>query len=137
MFFSHGATVYRLRGGTVPDPYNPDAQIPENWDEPEVIVIDGAFVAQTSTSMLRTATREQALESKSLFDPIEADIRKGDRIFEGIFEPPLPPDAALVPEGTVLQGHVYTIDGIPPAADSNPWTGWTPPREIPLTRYDG
>jgi hypothetical protein len=102
-----------------------------------VLVIDGAFIAQTSTAMLRTATREQALESKSLFDPVEADIRKGDRIFEGTFEPPLPPKAVIVPEGTLLQGHVYTIDGIPPAADSNPWTGWTPPREIPLTRYVG
>jgi hypothetical protein len=137
MFFPYGDTVYRLRGGMIPDPYNPDEQVPENWDEPDVIVVERAFVAQTSTSMLRTATREQALEAKSLFDPVYADIHKGDRIFAGVFVPPLPPDATKMPAGTAMQGATYTIDGIPPTADSNPWTGWAPPREIPLTRYVG
>jgi hypothetical protein len=118
--FPHGSTVYRLRGGMMPDPYNPDAQIPENWDEPDVLEIVGAFIAQTSTSMLRTATREQAVESKSLFCSGDSDLQKGDRIRDG-------------DEGA----PVYTIDGIPPMADSNPWTGWTPPREVPLTRYVG
>lgn len=120
MFFPHGRTVYRLRGGMVPDPYDPSIEIPEDWDNPDVLEIPDALIAQTSTSLLGTATREQAVESKSLFCEGEYDVQKGDRIRDG-------------GEGA----PVYTIDGIPPAADANPWTGWTPPREIPLTRYVG
>jgi hypothetical protein len=120
MNFPHGRTVYRLRAAPRPDPYNPDETIPGDWGNPDVLPIPGAFVAHTSTSMLATATREQALESKSLYCDGAFDIRKGDRIRDGEAGAP-----------------VYSIDGIPPAADSNPWTGWTPPREIPLTRALG
>lgn len=117
MSFPHGRTVKRLRAKRVASPYNPSKTVAANWDDPDVIPIPGAFVAQTSTSRLGNATREQAVESKSLFCSGDVDVRKGDRIRIG--------------------DDVYTIDGIPPAADSNPWTGWTPPREIPLTRYVG
>lgn len=120
MIFPHGRTVYRLRGGPMPDPYDPAVEILEDWDSPDVLEISGAFIAQTSTSLLGNATREQAVESKSLFCDGEYDVRKGDRIRDGDDGSP-----------------VYTINGIPPAADSNPWTGWTPPREIALTRYVG
>lgn len=117
MDFPFGRTVLRLRGAPIIDPYSGE-QIDEDWNNPDVLSIPGAFVAQTSTSMLTTATREQALEAKSLFCN-EVDVRKGDRIQDGI------------------DGPVYSIDGIPPAADTNPWTGWTPPREIPLRRGVG
>lgn len=120
MTFAHGRTVYRLRAGMIADPYDTSAQIPGDWNAPEVLPIPGAFVQQTSTSMLANASREQALEAKSLFCSGEFDVAKGDRIRDG-------------GEGA----PIYTIDGIPPAADSNPFTGWTPPREIPLTRYVG
>lgn len=119
MTFPHGKTVYRLRAKPILDPYS-KKEIGADWDDPDVLPIPGAFVAQTSTSMLSSATREQALESKSLFCEGSVDIAKGDRIRDGSEDAPL-----------------YTIDGIPPAADSNPWTGWTPPREIPLTRSAG
>ena len=118
MFFPFGTTVYRLRAGLVRDPYS-EEETHSDWGNPEALEISGAFIAQTSTSLLATATREQAAESKSLFCEGSFDIQKGDRIRDG------------------LDGPVYTIDGIPPSADSNPWTGWTPPREIPLTRYVG
>lgn len=119
MFFPFGTTVYRLRAGMVRDPYS-DEETRSDWDNPEEpLEIPGAFIAQTSTTLLATATREQAAESKSLFCEGTFDVQKGDRIREG------------------ETGPVYQIDGIPPAADSNPWTGWTPPREIPLTRYVG
>lgn len=104
----------------MPDPYNSDVQIPEDWENPDVLPIEGAFIAQTSTSLLGDATREQAVEAKSLFCDGDKDVQKGDRIRDG-------------EEG----GPIYTIDGIPPAADSNPFTGWTPEREIPLTRSVG
>lgn len=135
MDFPFGMTVYRLRAAAVPDPYSPSETVPD-WASPNVLPIPGAFVAQSSTSMLRTATREQALEAKSLFDPISADVRKGDRILVGSFTPELPDGVTSIPVGTEPVGSVYTIDGIPPDADTNPWTGWSPPREIPLQRWE-
>lgn len=118
MSFPHGSTVWRLRARPITDPYS-GKQVGADWDDPIELEIPNAFVAQTSTSMLRNASREQALESKSLFCDGSLDIAKGDRIREG------------------EDGAIYSIDGIPPAADTNPWTGWTPPREIPLTRSVG
>lgn len=136
MDFPFGTTVYRLRAGVITDPYSGEP-VPGDWSVPAVLPIPGAFVAQTSTSMLSSATREQALEAKSLFCEGAFDVQKGDRIFTGIFTPPLPDGATTVPDGTVMTGDTYSIDGIPPAADTNPFTGWTPPREIPLTRAVG
>lgn len=119
MEFPFGRTVYRLRPRMIEDPYSGEL-VRGDWNDPEILPIPGAFVAQTSTAMLGEATREQALESKSLYCDGTFDIQKGDRIRDGEVGAPL-----------------YSIDGIPPAADTNPWTGWTPPREIPLTRGVG
>jgi hypothetical protein len=137
MSFPFGRTVFRLRALMIPDPYNPDELIPGDWNDPEVLALAGAFVAHSSTSMLTNATREQALESKSLYCGGDLDVQKGDRVFDGAFDPPLPEGADRIPGGTTMTGATYTIDGIPPAADTNPWTGWTPDREIPLTRAVG
>lgn len=112
----YGTAVYRLRAGTVTDPYS-GRPISEDWDNATALLIAQAFIASTSTSMLGDATREQALEAKSLFCDDSYDIAKGDRIRDG------------------ESGPIYTIDGIPPAGDVNPFTGWKAPREIPLTRY--
>ncbi|GGH34214.1 hypothetical protein [Microbacterium album] len=117
MSFPFGKTVYRLRAKPILDPYSQE-QIGEDWSEPDVQPIEGAFVAHTSTSMLGGATRSQALEAKSLYCG-PADVRKGDKIRDG------------------EDGAIYTIDGIPPASDTHPFTGWTPEREIPLTRAVG
>lgn len=119
MSFPRGTTVYRLRAKLVGSAYS-GKQVRGDWTDPDELAIPGAFVAQTSTSMLGSATREQALESKSLYCEGSFDVQKGDRIRAGEAGAP-----------------IYSIDGIPPAADSNPWTGWTPPREIPLTRSLG
>lgn len=119
MEFAYGQTVVRLRAKGVVNEYSRKI-VAGDWTDPDQLPIEGAFVAQTSTTLLRTETRDQAAESKSLFCPGDADVRKGDRIRVG-----------------GPGGPTYTVDGIPPAADSNPFTGWTPPREIPLTRYVG
>lgn len=119
MEFPYGQTVVRLRAKGVVNEYSRKI-VAGDWTDPDELPIEGAFVAQTSTTLLRTETRDQAAESKSLFCSGDADVRKGDRIRVG-----------------GPGGPTYTIDGIPPAADSNPFTGWTPPREIPLTRYVG
>jgi len=139
MDFPFGRTVYRLRAGLIEDPYSGE-MVEGDWDAPTALTIPGAFVAQSSTSILGDATRTQALESKSLFCDPEFDVRLGDRIFVGVFVPALLPGVDVltspvtVPSATVQQGDMYTIDGIP-AADVNPWTGWQPAREIPLGRY--
>ena len=136
MSFPFGRTVWRLRGGLVEDEYSGD-MVRGDWSNPTVLALRGSFIAQTSTSLLASATRDQASESKSLFCDGELDVDKGDRVFDGTFTPPLPEDAAQIPAGTVFVGATYSIDGIPPVADTNPFTGWTPPREIPLTRSVG
>jgi hypothetical protein len=119
MSFPHGRDVFRLRAKGASDAYS-GKTVRGDWTDPDVLVLPGAFVAATSTSLLGDATREQASEAKSLYCDGSFDIQKGDRIRDG-------------GEGA----PVYRIDGIPPSADRNPWTGWTPPREIPLTRYVG
>lgn len=119
MHFPHGRTVYRLRAGMVRDRVT-NREVRGDWTNPDILPIEGAFVAQTSTSLLGDATRQQAVEAKSLFCDGAFDVQKGDRIRDGADGAP-----------------IYTIDGIPPAADTNPFTGWTPPREIPLTRAVG
>ena len=119
MDFPYGQTVYRLRAGIVRD-RTTNREVRGDWTTPDVLAIEGAFIAQTSTSLLGDATRQQAVEAKSLFCDGAFDIQKGDRIRDGGDGAP-----------------IYSIDGIPPAADTNPFTGWTPPREIPLTRTVG
>lgn len=119
MDFPFGRTVYRLRAALIEDPYS-NEEVAGDWSDPDVLEISGAFIAQTSTSRLGGATREQAIEAKSLFCSGDLDIRKGDRIRSG-------------PAGS----PIYTIAGIPPEADINPFTGWSPQREIPLTRAVG
>lgn len=115
MRFRHGRTVYRQRAKLITDPYS-KKQVHGDWSDPDEIAIPRAFVAQSSTSMLGNASRSQALEAKSLYCAPDADIRKGDRIRDG--------------------DEIYTVDGIP-AADTNPFTGRTPVREVPLTRSVG
>lgn len=136
MRFPYGRTVWRLRGGPEWDEYS-ETYKPEDWEHPILLALPKSFIAQTSTALLATATRDQASESKSLFCDGALDVQKGDRIFDGTFTPPLPESATAIPAGTVFVGATYQIDGIPPAADTNPFTRFTPPREIPLTRYVG
>ncbi|MGW9345592.1 hypothetical protein ACWGR3_28985 [Streptomyces albidoflavus] len=118
MQFPFGKTVYRLRAKSMTDPYSEEA-VEADWSDPDVMPIPGAFIAQSSTSTIGSATRSQALEAKSLFCDPDFDVQKDDRIRDGEDGAP-----------------IYTVDGIP-AADTNPWTGWTPAREIPLARSVG
>lgn len=118
---SFGQTVYRLRAGLMKDPYS-DEMVDADWSMPQApLPVPRGFVAQTSTAMLGGATREQALEAKSLFCEDGFDIQKGDRIRVGASA-----DSAL-----------YSIEGIPPMSDVNPWTKRKALREIPLVRYVG
>jgi len=117
MEFESGVTVYRLRPKQIWDPMS-QTYVLGDWDDPDVLPIDGAFIAQSSTSTLGDATRTGALEAKSLYCAPDADVQLGDRIREG------------------TTGPQYPVDGIP-AADTNPFTGWQPDREVPLRRAVG
>lgn len=112
MFFPHGETVHRDRRKPVPDPYNPDQLVPGPWDDVNTIDIPGAFVASSSSSAVGDATRSQVLSTKSLYctDP-DVDVKIGDRIRAG--------------------AATYYVNELP-EADTNPFTGWQPVKEIPL-----
>jgi len=117
MRFRHGQTVYRDRRRLIEDPYNPDSTTEGDWDPALTVELKNSFVASSSSASLANATRVQILTSKSLYlsDPT-ADVRARDRIRSGTDE--------------------YIVEARP-AADINPFTGWQPAVEIPLTLVEG
>jgi len=119
MEFEHGVTVYRLRRKPVWDRYS-NSDIPGDWDDADELALPDAFIAQSSTAIVTSIARTQALEEKSLYltDP-DADVQVGDRIRPGA-DGPAP----------------FQVDGVP-AADTNPFSGWQPVREIPLRAITG
>lgn len=111
--FPAGESVIRLRRKEIADPYSGQSTLGD-WNDPSEVTLDGAFVASSSTSTRSDAARTELLEEKSLYlDDPDADVQAQDRIRAG--------------------GVTYQIDGMP-SADTNPWTGWQPIREIPLKR---
>lgn len=119
MEFQFGVTVYRLRPKAVWDQYS-NSFIPGNWDDPDELELPGAFIAQSSTAIVTSEARTQALEEKSLYlTDTEADVQVGDRIRQGTAGP-----------------AAFLVDGVP-TADTNPFTGWQPAREIPLRAATG
>ena len=114
----HGQTVFRDRPKLVPDPYNPARQVPSTSydDADELELEEGAYVASSSSSTSRDATRTQRLTEKSLYCDPDEDVQAGDRIRVG--------------------GFAYLVDARP-QADINPFTGWQPYQEIPLLLVEG
>jgi hypothetical protein len=117
MDFPDGVTVYRDRRREVPAQYVPGETSPGDWDDVETIELPEAFVASSSSSSLRNATRAQILTAKSLYltDP-DADVLPLDRIRVG---------------AAVYYVHVR------PEADVNPFTGWQPVLEVPIETTEG
>ena len=117
MGFAAGSTVYRDRRTSVDNPHNPARPKTGSWrDELDTITLDGYVASSTSTSR-STATRSEILTAKSLFltDP-NADVQPGDRIR--------------------AENYVGYVEARP-EADTNPFTGWQPYVEIPLTQSEG
>jgi hypothetical protein len=114
--FDFGETVVRRRPIRTPDPYDPDATVPGDWDDAEELELPGAFIASSSSAAVQSATRTQVLTEKSLYCDPALDVRALDRVIAG--------------------GHTYTVDALP-QADVNPFTGWQPVQEIPLTEVLG
>lgn len=126
MDFPSGQTVYRDRRATLTDQYNPARTIREaDWDPALTIVLPGAFVASSSSLPRSDATRSQLLTEKSLYlsDPT-ADVVARDRIRVG------------GTKADLTSGTPYLVEARPDA-DVNPFTGWQPAIEIPLTLTEG
>lgn len=117
MQFPHGQTVQRDRRPLIPDRYNPDGVVPGSWDDATTVPLEGAFVASSSSIATTDATRTQTITDKSLYltDPA-ADVLPGDRVRVG--------------------ASTYLVE-TRPEADVNPFTGWQPITEIPLTEVTG
>lgn len=113
MDFPHGVTVYRDRRKQIPNPARPGTTIPGDWANVDTITIPDAFVGSASASAMADATRTESTVTKSLYctDPA-VDVTIGDRIRTG--------------------GLTYYVNALP-AADINPFTGWQPVKEIPLS----
>lgn len=116
MSFPSGENVVRLRRKEVFDDYSGTVTMGD-WDDPDLLELEGAFVAASSTTARVDASRRELLEEKSLYlDDPHADVQSQDRI--------------------KAQGVTYLIDGMP-SADVNPWTDWQPIREVSLKRGVG
>lgn len=98
----------RLRRPMVPDRYDPEHVEPGPWSEAEEVSIPGAWIAAASSEV----AGELVTTKKSLYCPPGFDIRQGDRVRAA--------------------GVTYSVDEVP-SADHNPWTGWQPVLEVPLT----
>lgn len=116
MAFAYGVEVVRLRRPWMASPMNPQRQILGSWDDASELVLEGAYVASTSSSAVPNAARTQIETLKSLYSEDEVDVVAGDRIRVG--------------------AHVYDVPAVP-AVDVNPFTGWHPPIEIPLKEVAG
>jgi hypothetical protein len=113
--FAHGQTVVRQRATVSLDPYRRGGRA-EDWSAPEVIDIEGAWVASSSSTSRADATRQQIITDKSLYCPPDSDVQAFDRI--------------------VVGGDIYKVEARP-SADTNPFTGWQPVMECPLTLVEG
>lgn len=116
MDFEFGQDVMRDRRKLITDPYDPSHQIQGGWDDPDTITLPGAFVASSSSAAVPDAARTEIVTYKSLYCDPALDVVDGDRIRSGA-------DTYQVPEV--------------PSADTNPFTGWQPVREIPLKGVKG
>lgn len=118
MDFPYGDTPVRQRAQQVADPYNPSRTV-EDWTLPTVdLPLTGCYINSTSTNVLPAAARTQQDIYKSLFSPDPTvDVKVGDRILD-------------------VDGYLYQIKDRP-VRDRNPFTGWQPIAEIPLTGVQG
>lgn len=121
--YEHGTTVFRDRRPTKANPANPDRPTVGAWpagrslEGLDVLELPGCYIAASSTSAVPDAIRTQSTDYRSLYTrDRNIDVRIGDRIRSG--------------------DYVYKVDQRP-QGDVNPFTGWAPGVEIPLTGVVG
>lgn len=127
MDFPFGESVVRERRRMVPDPYKPGREVRGAWGaDVDVLHLQGAFVASSSSVARSDAVRSEILTTKSLYCQPDADVHPGDRIRRG---------GALV-DGVWTGGSLLYVKERP-ESDTNPFTGWQPVLEIPLEGSEG
>ena len=113
----HLEQFVRLRAGLIPDPYDPDSVIAEDWENPDRLTFS-AYISSGSSTEAVGDRREQVVSRSVLVIPDPAiDIRRGDRI-------------------EASPGRVWTVQGFP-ARDENPFTGWRPTLAVALEEVRG
>lgn len=126
MSYAYGETVHRDRRNLVDDPYNPARQTTPDWPTADAdpanlldtIDLDGVYVAASSESALADPVRAQVLIGMSLYSTDrDIDVKIGDRIRDE-------------------SGLAYSVQ-VRPRGDINPFTGWAPGVEIPLSGVSG
>lgn len=126
MDFNFGTTVFRDRRPLGADPYSPAKQRRvSDWDPELTIELPGAYLDPASSSAIANGTRAEILTSATLFlTNAAADVVSGDQIRVGGTKEDL------------ASGVAYQVEARP-AAPTNPFTGWQPVIEIPLTLVEG
>lgn len=115
--FGYSETVIRYRRLKVPDSKAATGYKLGPWSTAEPLEVPGCWVSSSSSNATSQEDRVTILTSKSLYAPPRADVRAGDRI-------------------ETEDGLTYDVEARP-AADRNPFTGWQPVSEIPLTLVEG
>lgn len=110
----HAGSVLRARRTVVTDPYSQQPVPGGDWGADETI--EGAHVTGAQSVLTEADGRQQQTTRPTLVCPAGADVRVGDRITDGdrVFE---------------VAAHA--------AKATNPFTGWTPPQEVPLKEVTG
>lgn len=115
MSMPFGEDVERARRKMVIDQYS-ELPTQGSWDDPELITIEGAAIAPSSTTSYKDATRASVTTSMSFYCLQTDDVQDGDRITArtGTWE---------------VQGDCLVF--------TNPLTGWEPGAEFFVQRIKG
>lgn len=123
MSYPFGEAVFRDRRPVKANAYNPSRETVGAWSDfnstdETTIQLEGVYVSNSSQTAVPDAVRLQLIEYLSLYsrDPA-VDVQPGDRIRTG--------------SGRELYCATR------PLGDVNPFTGWSPGVEIPLTTTVG
>ncbi|MHA3682787.1 hypothetical protein ACXR2W_00800 [Leucobacter sp. HY1908] len=119
MQFDGSVLVFRRR--MVENPANPVRPIPGPWSEADSWELEGASLQSTGGVEMRGDGRLGSIATVTLYlDNPDADLRKGDGVAAAL--------DAVAPDFVV---------NVVPVVNRNPFTGWTPAREVPLKEVNG
>ena len=111
----YGSRLVRQRPRMVASHLNPERLVPA-WDDPDELDVVG-FLDAAATSEDPDVSREEAVSSATLYvDDPAVDIRRGDRITDGV--------------------RSWRVQGFP-AAPMNPFDGWQPYVVVNLREVKG
>lgn len=111
----YGSRLVRQRPRLVASNVNPARMVPD-WEQVDELEVVG-FVDSAQTGESPDVGREEAISSATLYvDDVGADIRRGDRITDGV--------------------RSWRVQGFP-LAPKNPFDGWQPYLVVSLREIKG